>query len=79
MKTHAELIKQKQKAALTSLIEWAGNKSVLARLLKVSPQAVAAWALRGRISAKKSIEAEELTNGYLTKEQLRPDVSRWEA
>ena len=78
MKTYAEQTKEQQKEVLSTLIEWAGNKSVLARLLGVSPQAVAAWVLRGRISAKKAITAESLTSGVITKEQLRPDVINWE-
>lgn len=79
MKTYAEQTKQQQSMALSTLIEWAGNKSVLARLLGVSPQAVAAWELRGRISAKKALAADSLTVGRITKEQLRPDVINWES
>lgn len=52
-----------------------GGQLVLARALKVTPQAVHQW-----LSGKRSIPAERcpsierLTNGVVTCEQLRPDI-----
>ena len=70
-------IKQEQKEALDKLVEFAGGQSRLARGLGTSPQTVYGWVVRGRISAFMAIVAEEETNGYITKEELRPDVDTW--
>jgi DNA-binding transcriptional regulator YdaS (Cro superfamily) len=72
-----EQIKQEQASELMRLIKFAGSQSRLARALDVSPQVVQNWVKRGRISATAAIEAEEQTNGFITKEDLRPDVDSW--
>lgn len=72
-----EQIKCQQRAALIELVEYAGSQSRLARALGVLPQTVYGWVVRGRISAFMAIEAEKETNGFITKEQLRPDVETW--
>jgi DNA-binding transcriptional regulator YdaS (Cro superfamily) len=72
-----EQIKQEQASELMRLIKFAGSQSRLARALDVSPQVVQNWVKRGRISATCAIEAEEQTNGFITKEELRPDVDSW--
>tara|TARA_R110002020_G_scaffold224198_3_gene433670 strand:- start:2090 stop:2332 length:243 start_codon:yes stop_codon:yes gene_type:complete len=76
-KSHAQLIREQQSKELANLIEWAGNMTTLADLLSVTPQAVSAWASRGRISALKAVDVELLTNGEFGKESLRPDVINW--
>jgi len=70
-------IKNEQSINLLRLIEFAGNQARLARALDVTPQVVAGWVKRGRISATMAIIAERETNGFITKEQLRPDVAVW--
>lgn len=76
MKSYKQ-IKQEQAAELIRLIEFAGSQSRLARALNVSPQVVQNWVKRGRISATCAINAERETNGFITKEELRPDVESW--
>lgn len=78
MKTLIEQIREEQQLSITKLIKWAGTKAILARSLGTTPQVVGHWAKRGRIAAKYAVKAETLTKGYLTKEQLRPDVINWE-
>lgn len=70
-------IKMEQSQNLMRLVEYAGSQSRLARGLSVSPQVVQNWIKRGRISATCAIEAEALTSGFITKEDLRPDVESW--
>lgn len=53
------------------------DKSKVAEAFDVSVATVYTWINRGRISAKASIKAEELTGGKLTKVMLRPDVKDW--
>ena len=72
-----EQIKQEQASELMRLIEFAGSQARLARALDVSPQVVQNWVKRGRISATCAIDAEQQTNGFITKEELRPDVENW--
>ena len=70
-------IKLEQASSLMKLIAYAGNQSRLSRALNVHRQTVYDWVKRGRISAICAIEAEEITKGYITKEELRPDVDNW--
>lgn len=70
-------IKQMQAEALIKLIKYAGNQSRLARALNVHRQTVSDWVKRGRISAVCAIEAEKITGGEITKQDLRPDVDKW--
>jgi len=53
------------------------NRSQLAKGLGVERNAVYQWFHRGRISAEYAIIAEEVTKGYITKQELRPDVEMW--
>ena len=79
MKTLAQQIKEQQAKNLMKLIEYFGSQSTLAARLDVTPQAVQGWILRGRISAKMAIQAQKVvTDDYITKEELRPDVKNWE-
>jgi len=66
-----------QEIALKELIEYAGNNSHLARMLKLPVSTVNSWVSRGRIS----LEGAELVQGneYLKQEfpleRLRPETS----
>lgn len=76
MKSMAQ-IKIEQKRALLKLIEFAGSNVRLANELGYTRSAVTEWVKRGRISASAAIKAERHTNGHVTKEELRPDVTEW--
>lgn len=68
----------KQILALRKLLALYGyDKATLAVALGVERHTVYSWFNRGRISARKAIEAEKLTNGKITKVMLRPDVKDW--
>jgi DNA-binding transcriptional regulator YdaS (Cro superfamily) len=45
------------------LAEYDFNRSELARLLEVSPQAVKVWYDKGTIPANQAIKIEKITNG----------------
>jgi DNA-binding transcriptional regulator YdaS (Cro superfamily) len=49
----------------------------MAKELGVDVQTVYMWFTRKRISATGAILAERITNGFVTKQELRPDVNEW--
>ncbi len=62
--------------ALKEAVEYCGGKpAYLARKMGVSWQAVKLW-LTGRsiISAERAVIIEEITEGQVTREALRPDI-----
>lgn len=74
-------IEKKQKESLGKLWRYFDyNKSKMARELECESSAVVNnWFKRGRISSVKAIKAEEITERFVTKEELRPDVTEWYA
>ena len=78
MKTLAQQIKAQQAKSLIKLIGYFGSQSRAAAYLDVSPQVVQGWLLRGRISAKMALKAQVVTGNYLSREDLRPDITNWE-
>ena len=77
METLAEMIARQELEGIEALINWCGSQTALARLLNESPQVVAGWVRRGRISATAAAEAEKQTRGAFKKSELRPDVKNW--
>lgn len=73
----AQQIKERQRETLNQLIDWFGSQKMTAYHLGVSKQVVSNWISRGRISAVSAIEAEQKTNGEISKNDLRPDVLEW--
>lgn len=53
------------------------NRQNVADALGVNLGTVNQWFARGRISAKKAIEVESITNGDINKKFMRPDVADW--
>ena len=51
-----------------------GNRSALARLLGVTPQAVQSWCATGVVPAKRVLDIERATDGEVTRHELRPDL-----
>jgi DNA-binding transcriptional regulator YdaS (Cro superfamily) len=78
MKTLAQQIKADQAKYLLKLIGYFGSQARCATYLDVSPQVIQGWLLRGRISAKMAMKAQLVTGNYISREQLRPDVTNWE-
>lgn len=55
------------------------GQSELARLLStdsetLTPQAVGAWCRSGRVPPGRVLDIERVTNGQVTRHQLRPDI-----
>lgn len=70
--------KQQQAESLGKLWKFFSyNKTKMAEGLDVEVKTVYAWFQRKRISATGAIKAEEVTNGEVTKKELRPDVNEW--
>lgn len=55
------------------------SKAAMARAIGVSPMAVRQWERRERIPLEHAVRIEQITDGAVTKEQLRPDVFGTEA
>ena len=71
-------IKKQQSDNLRRLIKYFDyNRQKVADAFGVTLATVYTWTNRGRISAKASIKADELTHGKITKVMLRPDVRDW--
>jgi DNA-binding transcriptional regulator YdaS (Cro superfamily) len=71
-------IKKQQSEALGKLWRYFDyNKTKMAKELGVDVQTVYMWFTRKRISATGAILAERITNGFVTKQELRPDVNEW--
>lgn len=64
----------KEKTGLVKLLELAGTKSNLAKILGVYPQAVNAWFIRGQVSPKIAVQIEKAFDGKIKKHELRPDI-----
>lgn len=60
--------------AIEKAARLAGNKTALARLLGVTPQAVQQWVRRGIAPAKRCRGIESVLNGGVTRFELRPDL-----
>ena len=70
--------KQQQADNLKRLIKFFDyDRQKLADALGVELNTIYGWTARGRISAQKSILAEKVTGGKITKKMLRPDVRDW--
>lgn len=70
-------IQKQEKEQLERAVAWAGSKSMLAKILGVSPQVVHGWCKRGRISATSAAHLEKITEGLFKKSEMRPDVKEW--
>lgn len=59
---------------LQTAIDHFGSKAALARALGVEPMTVRQWQVRNRVPIERAIEIERVTQGAVTREDLRPDV-----
>lgn len=60
--------------AVTKAANVVGGQAELAKRLNISPQAVNKWIKRGLVPPERVLEVERLTNGAVTRYELRPDV-----
>ncbi|MBC2655532.1 helix-turn-helix domain-containing protein [Pseudomonas sp. MSSRFD41] len=63
--------------AIHRAVKAAGGQSALARILKVTPQAVQKMCASGRVPAERAIEIEKATG--VSRHELRPDLYPSEA
>jgi DNA-binding transcriptional regulator YdaS (Cro superfamily) len=75
--TPLEKIRQQQRQELDKLIEHAGSRSALARLIGIKSPSVDSWHKRGRVSKKGAFAIERVTCGKFKKEKMRPDIDDW--
>lgn len=61
--------------AIDKAVAIVGSKSELANRLNITRQAVHNWYLTSKVPVERCIDIEELTNGAVTCEQLRPDLN----
>lgn len=59
--------------ALSEAIALIGGNAALARILKISREAVSQW---DRCPAERVLAVSDATNGNVRPEQLRPDIYR---
>ena len=55
-------------------IDTLGGISATARIMQVTPPAVAKWLRAGRVPAERVLALEEACEARVTRYQLRPDV-----
>ena len=63
-----------KKEALQKIIDEVGGRAALATELKITTQAVSRMVARGQASSKRLGPLVVLSNGLVTREQLRPDL-----
>lgn len=51
-----------------------GGQSALARKLGIKPQAVQRWCATGIVPANRVLDIERVTEGTVTRNELRPDL-----
>lgn len=61
-------------SSISKAAEIVGGISSLAALCKVSPPAVFKWVKKNQAPANRCIDIENVTNGLVTRYDLRPDV-----
>ena len=62
------------RTALETAAFLVGGQNKLAEALNVTPQAVNKWVKADRAPAERVIEIERVTNGEITRHELRPDL-----
>jgi len=61
-------------SAIDRLLELVHSQSRFARELGISPQAIDGWRRRGQVPAERVLEIERITQGSITRYELRPDI-----
>jgi DNA-binding transcriptional regulator YdaS (Cro superfamily) len=51
-----------------------GSQRALAQRLGIGDMAISGWKRRGRIPASRVLEIERITNGQVTRHEMRPDL-----
>lgn len=64
----------KTASAIERICELAGGQIKVAKALEVTPQAVNLWVRTGRVPPERVLALERLSNGTISRHELRPDV-----
>lgn len=64
----------KTKDPLTRAIEFFGSQQAMADALTIKSPSISGWRQAGRVPAERCAAIEQLTNGAVTRHDLRPDV-----
>lgn len=62
------------KDPLSRAIEFFGSQQALADALTIRSPSISGWRQSGRVPAERCAAIEQLTNGEITRHELRPDV-----
>lgn len=62
------------KDPLTRAIEYFGSQQAMADALAIRSPSISGWRQAGRVPAERCAAIEQLTNGEVTRHELRPDV-----
>lgn len=62
------------KDPLTRAIEFFGSQQAMADALTIKSPSISGWRQAGRVPAERCAAIEQLTNGAVTRHDLRPDV-----
>lgn len=62
------------KDPLTRAIEYFGSQQAMADALAIRSPSISGWRQAGRVPAERCAAIEQLTNGEVTRNELRPDV-----
>lgn len=63
-----------KKNPIHKAVKYMGSQSALARAIGVTPQSVQVWVARNEVPMKRCKKVQEVTKGFVTKEELRPDI-----
>jgi DNA-binding transcriptional regulator YdaS (Cro superfamily) len=59
---------------LKKIIKLIGGQSALARECAVTQQTVFVWLKTGRVPATRVLQLEKISNGTVSRHELRPDI-----
>lgn len=62
------------KSAIDRAIDLFDGQAGLAKACGVSQPAVHGWQVRQRVTAERAIQIERVTDGRVTRHELRPDI-----
>ena len=60
----------KTSLSINEIIDHFGNQSILARRLRIKPQAVQQWIVRQHLPIRRALQIERITEGRIRLEQI---------
>lgn len=59
---------------LKPVIDFFGSQVAVARKINATPQMINHWIRRESVPAKWAVKIEQVTNGAITRAEIRPDI-----